>query len=260
MRLTQRKASQWGAFFIACSLGFGSSAQARCSLPGPGKSVQVAYVIDGDTLKLAGGESVRLIGINTPEMGRDGRADEPGARAAREFLQNWLQGQSVELVAGREPRDRYGRRLAHLSVNGLALSERLIAEGLGVAVALPPNIRLAECLFAAEQKARRSRVGLWRDEPLKEAGSVAQSGFALLQGEVTKIDNGRHAVWIEVDEHLVVRVDKRMPGWEAELDQLLGKRVEIRGWVVDRGNISQSERKRWFISLSDRRHLRILKI
>ncbi|WP_160115559.1 thermonuclease family protein [Marinobacterium lutimaris] len=222
--------------------------------------MQVAYVIDGDTLKLASGESVRLIGINTPEMGRDGRADEPGAPAAREFLQNWLQGQSVELVAGLESRDHYGRRLAHLSVSGLALSERLIAEGLGVAIALPPNTRLAECLFAAEQIARRSRVGLWRDGPLKEAGTVAQSGFALLQGEVTKIDNGRRTVWLEVDDRLVLRVDKELPGLAAELDQLLGKRVEIRGWVVDRGNISQSGRKRWFISLSDRRHLRILKI
>ena len=143
-------------------------------------------------------------------------------------------------------------------MHGSVISERLIAEGLGVAIAVPPNTRLAECLFAVEQRARAERVGLWRGK-LQAAANVGRSGFALLEGVVTKIDHRRTTAWLEVDDHLVIKVDKGLLSMPAELDQLLGKRVEIRGWVVDRGNISQSGRKRWFISLSDRRHFRILK-
>lgn len=258
MRPTLRKASQWGAFFIACSLGF--SVQARCLLPESATRAQVEYVVDGDTLKLTSGESVRLIGINAPEMGRDGTPDEPGAKAATHYLRRWLEGKGVELISGLESRDRYGRRLAHLSVDGELVSEHLVARGLGVALAVAPNTRLADCLFAAERRAREERVGLWRAPPLQAASQVSKSGFALLEGHVTRVEKTRRADYIEIDDHLVLRRPSSLSGAEDELDQLLGKRVEIRGWVVDRGNISQSGRKRWFISLSDRRHLRILKI
>ena len=40
----------------------------------------VLRVIDGDTIELAGGEIVRLIGVDTPETG------EPGASEATRFV------------------------------------------------------------------------------------------------------------------------------------------------------------------------------
>lgn len=49
--------------------------------------MQVRQVVDGDTLRLVDGRSVRLIGINTPEVGRKGRSSEPYAEAARRRLQ-----------------------------------------------------------------------------------------------------------------------------------------------------------------------------
>ncbi len=254
MHLTLRKASQWGAFFIACSLG--AVAQAACSVAEGGAVVQVDYVVDGDTLKLVGGESVRIIGINTPETGRKGEADEPGAIAAKRYLRSWLEGRRVSLVEGAMPRDRYGRLLAHISVQGELVSECMLARGLGFAVAIPPNTRAAECLFSVEQQARTENKGLWQN-PVRAAALVDASGFALLTGVVTQVDETRRAIYVEVDDHLVLRLDRELPTAGYELDQLVGKRVEIRGWVVDRGKITQSGRKRWFISLSDWRHLRI---
>ena len=59
-----------------------------CVLSSPGTLplVGVAKVVDGDTLRLVDGRSVRLIGINTPELGRDGRKAEPFAVAAQRRL------------------------------------------------------------------------------------------------------------------------------------------------------------------------------
>ena len=59
---------------------------AFCPSPGTLPLVGVAKVVDGDTLRLVDGRNVRLIGINTPELGRDARKAEPFAVAAQRRL------------------------------------------------------------------------------------------------------------------------------------------------------------------------------
>jgi endonuclease YncB( thermonuclease family) len=87
-----KKASLVGAFFVfVLPL---APAQAFCPAPGKLPSVKVRHVVDGDTLRLEDGRSVRLIGLNAPELGRKGRAAEPFAEAARRRLRelvaaNW---------------------------------------------------------------------------------------------------------------------------------------------------------------------------
>ena len=61
------------------------------------ETATVRHVVDGDSVILADDRPVRLIGINAPEFGRDGRPDEPLAVAARERLRELAQGRSVQL-------------------------------------------------------------------------------------------------------------------------------------------------------------------
>jgi hypothetical protein len=75
----------------------------------------VARVVDGDTLALAGGERVRLLGVDAPELhagrrGHHGPFPEPGAIEARAFLAALVEGRAVRLE--RRGRDLYGRTLA----------------------------------------------------------------------------------------------------------------------------------------------------
>ncbi|MBR9882198.1 MAG: thermonuclease family protein [Oceanospirillales bacterium] len=219
---------------------------------------EVVKVIDGDTLRLAGGDTVRLIGVNTPELGREGRRDQEGAWEATQYLRQWVLGQLVEVVPGVERRDRYGRLLAHVGLQGVSLSERLIEHGLGVAVAIAPNVRLSDCLFEAERRAREAGVGLWRSDPVRPAGEVRSGGFALLRGRVTQIDLTSKAVYVELDDYLVLRVErKRLDAKEQVwLHSLKGVMVEVRGWVIDRGEQIGAGRKRWLIGISDLRHVK----
>ena len=73
--------------------------------------VPVWYVVDGDTIRLADGRYVRLIGIDTPERGR------PYYRVAKDNLDR-LVGKRVRLVnpTSVDDRDRYGRLLRYLRV------------------------------------------------------------------------------------------------------------------------------------------------
>jgi len=66
-------------------------------------SATVARVIDGDTIVLASGEVVRLIGVDAPEVG------SPGANQATQFVRDRVHGQTVWLEADGRDRDVHGR-------------------------------------------------------------------------------------------------------------------------------------------------------
>jgi endonuclease YncB( thermonuclease family) len=87
----------------------------------------VTEVIDGDTLDVAGGERVRLVGIDTPERGECGYA-----RASR-ALERQVLGRRVRLARSDEDRDRYGRLLRYVDVDGVDAGLTLIRRGLAVA-------------------------------------------------------------------------------------------------------------------------------
>jgi len=247
-----KKALLASAFFIVCT-----QVQAACLPSGPHSRVDVDRVLDGDTLVLLDGRHVRLIGINTPELGRDGRADEPFARAARDSLQRLAApGTRLQLYEGRESRDRYGRTLAHLvGADGRLLAESLIAGGLGFAVAIVPNAQLADCLFSVERRARERRRGIWRRSPVVrlDDGAVLQRGFGLWQGRVSRAGGHADGAWVVLDERVFVSLPV---SFRDGVGKLRGRRLQVRGWLVDRGD--GGGRQRWLLSISHPLHLRFV--
>ena len=82
--------------------------------PAPVRAV-CAWVVDGDTIKCkidGKMESIRLIGINTPERG------EKGYREARDFVVELCHAKEVRIEFDRKQRDRYKRMLGYIFVEG----------------------------------------------------------------------------------------------------------------------------------------------
>jgi len=86
-------------------------------------------VWDGDTLRI-GGEPVRIMNVDTPEIGDKARCRSEGARAvkAKDRLAELLQSGKVRVTA--HGRDKYRRTLAVISVRGRDVGDTLVAEGL----------------------------------------------------------------------------------------------------------------------------------
>ena len=95
--------------------------------PKPQRTFLVTRIIDGDTLELGSGESVRLVGIDTPEVGECG-FDKAGANLA-----NLVLYERVTLGMSDEDRDAYGRLLRYVNVGNLDAGLRLIQNGLAIA-------------------------------------------------------------------------------------------------------------------------------
>lgn len=253
-----KKASLWGAFFVPGIWLSVAHAEGFCPAPASLASVEVQRVVDGDTVRLKDGRSVRMIGLNAPETAKKGRTDEPYAVAARQRLQALIaaSGSRVGLVPGRESKDRYGRTLAHLySIDGENLEARLLAEGLGFQVGIAPNVDLVACQQAAENSARHARLGLWRQSPVQKVAQLKQSGFALVSGQVSNIERNRGGIWIELQGSLVLRIapDLARKFDITLLNALQGKTIEARGWVQDRAKRGgvKSGQARWLLPITD---------
>ncbi len=117
-------------------------------------------VIDGDTIELLSGERVRYIGSHTPER----RPGEAWAEAATEANRELVEQKMVRLEPDVQERDRYGRLLAYVYVDGLLVNEELVRLGYARVSTYPPNVRHEATFLAAEREARASGRGLWATE------------------------------------------------------------------------------------------------
>ena len=254
--LLLKKAPLVGAFFVGAL--WQVPALAFCPLPDRPQIVAVRQVVDGDTLRLTDGRSVRMIGINAPEIGRKGRTSEPFAEAAKRRLQALVKASDgrVGLVLRVEPKDKYGRTLAHVYARtGDNLEARLLGEGLGYRVAVAPNVRLVACQQVAEQSARKAGAGLWRSSPVLRASQVRESGFAVIGGTIRNIARNRGGIWLELETGVVLQVPARLQRNfpKGFFDNLKGRQVEARGWVLDRsrkGGLKPGQR-RWVLPITD---------
>jgi micrococcal nuclease len=131
------------------------------SAPGPASlppaSCVVARVVDGDTFSCRDGRKVRLLGIDTPELGQG----EPG-RQAHAALRHLLPlGTTVRLERDVSSRDRFGRELAYIWTGARMVNESLVRQGWAMLYTLPPNVKHAGRLERAQKEARAARAGLW---------------------------------------------------------------------------------------------------
>lgn len=95
--------------------------------PVPQTRFLVTRVIDGDTLELGTGQDVRIVGIDTPEVG------ECGYDKATANLAYLVQGKTVLLTKSDEDTDRYGRLLRYVNIGTTDAGLRLIKNGLAIA-------------------------------------------------------------------------------------------------------------------------------
>jgi micrococcal nuclease len=125
----------------------------------------VASVYDGDTLTLRDGRRVRLLQIDTPELG----SGECYSRAARTALLRLAPlGSSVvlETDARLDRVDRYGRLLRYVKRNGVNVNVELARRGAAAPYFYRGGKgRYAGALMLAARGAKSAKRGLWKACP-----------------------------------------------------------------------------------------------
>ncbi len=121
----------------------------------------VIKVTDGDTVKLAGQGSIRLIGVDCPEKA------QPGGKEATDFATKYLLDQDVEVeLCAKQPTDRYGRGLGliYLRQNGrrILFNAELVRQGYARVYSLRPCTIDEDQWNGFYQEARQQKRGLFR--------------------------------------------------------------------------------------------------
>jgi micrococcal nuclease len=153
----------------AAAAGFGDQLDLLDRLGGsPARRgiASVERVVDGDTIRvrLAGREeTVRYIGLDTPETKKPGTPVQCFGKRASAENARLVEGERVRLVVGAEPRDRYGRLLAYVrrEADDVFVNERLLRGGFARVLTIAPNDRHEARFRVAEARARAARTGLW---------------------------------------------------------------------------------------------------
>ena len=128
------------------------------------RSHAVVRVVDGDTVRIMQNgteESVRLIGVDTPETVHPTKPVEFYGVEASNFTKNLLRGERVFLRFGKEERDKYGRLLAFVyrAPHELFVNLEIIRQGYGVTMSF--KHRHMDSFSEWEGRARDAGKGLW---------------------------------------------------------------------------------------------------
>lgn len=229
-----------GALLAGALVCFASAAAADCPSGRIDAHAHVAHVIDGDTVVLDDGRHIRLVGLDTPEIGHDGAPSQPFALRARHALVELLagSGETVGLRYGATLRDRYGRTLAHLFLSdGTSVTAALLRRGLATALTVPPNTWNVACYAQAETAARQAHSGIWalpRYQPTPSRTLPASAeGFHIVRGRVVHTGRSRNAQWIDLEGRVALRIDRKDLAYFDGIDfaALRGTEVVARGWV-----------------------------
>jgi len=150
------------------------------------QAAQVARIIDGDTIELASGETIRYLGINTPERGQSGY-DE-----AKNLNQRLVEGKTVQLEFDVEKTDQYGRTLAFVWADGVLVNRELLQQGWANTLFVSPNGRYKAEFQQAEQVARQAKLGIWQ-------GSQVTLKITKIQANAPGDDNANpNGEWLEI--------------------------------------------------------------
>ncbi len=197
----------------------------------------MAYIYDGDTVRLKNGNKLRLIGINAPELYTK---PQQGADQASIELEKLLKEYRyhVKIRFDTKHRDRYGRQLAHLFLpDDTNVTAWLLRQGLGHWVAVGKNLDYIPCYLASEQYARKKHLNLWGKLPKNfvpaEALNPKSRGFYIVTGKLTRAFETNLSVWLELQSLLRLRLNKRDFGnfSRQEYVKRIGNTLMTRGWV-----------------------------
>lgn len=127
---------------------------------------KVISVIDGDTIMIEGKQKVRYIGVNTPEIYKDTTGKKTGEQCfAKEALQEnkrLVEGKTVRLERDVSDKDKYGRLLRYVYVDGVFVNEHLVAKGFAKTMTVKPDVKYYENFKERQSSAKKYNLGIWR--------------------------------------------------------------------------------------------------
>ena len=176
---------------------------------------RVIQVIDGDTIRLASGDLVRLLGIDAPEHG------QCGYDHSKQILTSLIQDHDVYLDKDEQSLDQTGRLLRYVFIRrsdpthgDVHINKYMIEQGHAQSLWISPNRRYVGAFEAAENRAQEHGGGIWSIEcaqdyadSLRQQDTVAPSGECLIKGNMSEKGFGKIYFLPACSNYNTVKID-----------------------------------------------------
>lgn len=154
------------------------------------QKAKVKYAVDGDTIWVdidGKDEKVRFVGVNTPEVAKDGKPAEFMADEAKDFTNIILKNKKIYLERDISDRDKYDRLLRYIwleepvdnptlnDIEKKTLNGILVKEGYAYANYYKPDIKYQEYLKELEKSAQENKKGIWSDGTEQKEEKIDQT-------------------------------------------------------------------------------------
>lgn len=133
------------------------------------QKTQVKKVIDGDTIVIESGETVRYIGVDTPETVHPKKAIQCFGKNAAIQNKILVDKKIIYLEKDISDKDRYGRLLRYIYLPNpnsktevIFINEYLIEQGFGQIITYPPDVKYHNKFTDAQKIAQKEKRGLWQ--------------------------------------------------------------------------------------------------
>jgi len=194
-------------------------------------TIKISKVLDGDTIETVSGETIRYIGINSPEKG------DPFFEDATKFNESLVLGKNVVLDFDVEKNDRYKRTLAYVFVWDKLVNLEMVKSGWAVPQTIPPNVIYQDKIVAAQKESREKCLGIWAGlckggaKISDDASSCVKmsSIYADAPGNDNQNKNGE---WIEITSSCSESVS--LNGWLLK-DNSASNRYRFKDFSLGRG-------------------------
>ena len=129
--------------------------------PACAKDGRVARVVDGDTLVLQSGETLRILGVDSPEMDLGGGVAGYFAKESKQALKDLVGGRDIHWKGARP--DRYGRILARIDIPEGDVGEIMVRQGFAWYYPHADHpIGFGAEMLTAQREAMENGAGLWK--------------------------------------------------------------------------------------------------
>ena len=197
--------------------------------------VTLVSITDGDTIRVmynGVNEPVRYLLIDTPETNHPRLGKQPFGAEAKERNRALVNSGNLtlEFDVG-EKRDKYGRLLAYVYVDGKSVQETLISDGLArVAYVYPPNTRHLTPYEEAQQVAKSKKLGFWAIEDYATDSGFESTPKASSENASSETSTERSSAvstetteWFDNCTHLRTKypngVASNHPAYQAKMDR-----------------------------------------
>lgn len=212
----------------------------------PASLQRVVAVLNGKSVQLEDGETVRLAGLQVPNLAEKAgkmRPGQPMGEASQKALETMVLNQPVQLSFGPSVRDRKGRLLAELTLqDGRNIQQEMLKQGMAMVYFFPDNRTWLKPLLAFEQEARAAGRGIWAHPywQVADAASLRDSAerYRLIEGVPRSIKQVGKRWFINFGEDWKTDVTAMIPERAArdyfkgiDIAAYQGKRLRLRGWI-----------------------------